>query len=147
MPANHPQDLPQVWFEVGESEFAVLPAPVLDQGTTKQYSQPLTATQRLLDSRERVHSLLDGIPPTQHPMVRTSYPPPPSNQKASADERPLSRDLEPFSRPFSLKRGAARRRLVSGLSPSFLEGPPVGPGRPYPTFQSGWTPLFGGGLR
>ena len=95
MPANHPQDLPQVWFEVGESEFAVLPAPVLDQGTTKQNSQPLTATQHLLDSRERVHSLLDGIPPIQHPMVRTSYPPPPSNQKASADERPLSRDLEP----------------------------------------------------
>ena len=107
MPANHPQDLPQVWFEVGESEFAVLPAPVLDQGTTKQNSQPLTATQRLLDSRERVHSLLDGIPPIQHPMVRTSYPPPPSNQKASADERPLSRDLEPFSRSFTPPLGRA----------------------------------------
>ena len=37
-----------------------------------------------------------GFPPIQHPMVRTSYPPPPSNQKASADERPLSRDLEPL---------------------------------------------------
>ena len=108
MPANHPQDLPQVWFEVGESEFAVLPAPVLDQGTTKQNSQPLTATQHLLDSRERVHSLLDGIPPIQHPMVRTSYPPPPSNQKASADERPLSRDLEPI---LDLSTRSVRRSL------------------------------------
>ena len=88
MPANHPQDLPQVWFEVGESEFAVLPAPVLDQGTTKQNSQPLTATQRLLDSRERVHSLLDGIPPIQHPMVRTSYPPRPVTKKLAPTNDP-----------------------------------------------------------
>ena len=124
MPANHPQDLPQVWFEVGESEFAVLPAPVLDQGTTKQNSQPLTATQRLLDSRERVHSLLDGIPPIQHPMVRTSYPPPPSNQKASADERPLSRDLEPFL-DLSHSSAEAARRLVRSKPWHFGTGPPV----------------------
>ena len=76
MPANHPQDLPQVWFEVGESEFAVLPAPVLDQGTTKQNSQPLTATQHLLDSRERVHSLLDGISPNPAPYGADKLPPP-----------------------------------------------------------------------
>ena len=112
---------------------------------TRSYQFPTTPTQ-----------LPNGFKPTKRNKLHYTTPTHNNSRlthlnkrvgKTTCTSQQNCKDNQRLSRSFSLKRVAARRRLVSGLSPSFLEGPPVGPGRPYPTFQSGWTPLFGGGLR